>query len=166
MTNGASAHCPRSKRAFCSEFRVYAAKGGECSEPPEGGTPNGGGVRMRPMTNVQAAPSAATAVLSFGLCHSFVLRASSFVICVLTLVIRVYQLTTSPAQTFLFGPAGGCRFTPTCSQYAMEAIRAHGALAGGWRAVKRICRCHPWGCCGHDPVPKPEFAIRHSSFVI
>jgi hypothetical protein len=45
---GASAHYPRSKRAFRSEFRVYAAKGGECPEPPEGGTPNGGNARMRP----------------------------------------------------------------------------------------------------------------------
>jgi hypothetical protein len=48
---GASAHYPRSKRAFRSEFRVYAAKGGECPEPPEGGTPNGGNARMRPRIN-------------------------------------------------------------------------------------------------------------------
>ena len=45
--------------------------------------------------------------------------------------VRAYQLTISPAQAFLFGPTGGCRFTPTCSQYAMDAIRARGALAGG-----------------------------------
>ena len=101
------------------------------------------------MTNVPVAPPATTAVLSFGLCHSFVIR-------VLTLAIRVYQLTISPAQVFLFGPAGGCRFTPTCSQYAMEAVREHGALAGGWLALKRIGRCHPWGRCGHDPVPQTE----------
>jgi putative membrane protein insertion efficiency factor len=96
-----------------------------------------------PMTNVQVAPSATTAV-------------SSFVIRVLTLAIRVYQLTISPAQAFLFGPAGGCRFTPTCSQYALDAIRSQGAIAGGWLAVKRICRCHPWGRCGHDPAPTTE----------
>ena len=108
------------------------------------------------MMNVQVAPTATTTVLSFGLCHSFVIRASPFVIRVLTLAIRVYQLTISPAQVFLFGPGSGCRFMPTCSQYAMDAIREHGALAGGWLAVKRICRCHPWGCCGHNPVSKAE----------
>ena len=115
------------------------------------------------MTNAQVAPPATTAVLSFGLCHSFVIRASSFVIRVLTLALRVYQLTISPAQVFLFGATGGCRFTPTCSQYAMDAIRAQGAMAGGWLAVKRICRCHPWGGCGPDPVPGKKFGVRPSA---
>jgi hypothetical protein len=123
-----------------------------------------------PMTNVQVAPSAATAVFSFGLCHSspkaFGVRASSFVIRVSTLAIRVYQLTISPAQAFLFGSTAGCRFTPTCSRYAMDAIREHGALAGGCLAVKRICRCHPWGRCGHDPVPQTKLRIRNSEFGI
>ena len=71
----------------------------------------------------------------------------------LIFAIRIYRWTISPAQVFLFGPAGGCRFTPTCSQYAMDAVREHGAVAGGALAAKRICRCHPWGGCGHDPVP-------------
>jgi uncharacterized protein len=93
-------------------------------------------------------------------------RHSSFVIRLLTLAIRIYQLTISPAQLFLFGPAGGCRFTPTCSQYAAEAVREHGALAGGALAARRICRCHPWGGCGHDPVPQKEFTIRHPQFGI
>jgi hypothetical protein len=82
---------------------------------------------------------------------------------ILILAIHAHRWTISPAQTFLFGPDGGCRFTPTCSQYAMDAIRARGAMAGGWLAVKRICRCHPWGdparaerSCGHDPAPKAE----------
>ena len=75
---------------------------------------------------------------------------------VLIFAIRAYRWTVSPAQTFLFGPTGGCRFTPTCSQYAMDAIRTQGAMAGGWLAAKRICRCHPWGRCGHDPLPKAE----------
>ena len=46
-----------------------------------------------------------------------------------------------------------CRFAPTCSEYALESIRVHGAIAGTWMAIKRICRCHPWGGCGDDPVP-------------
>jgi putative membrane protein insertion efficiency factor len=46
-----------------------------------------------------------------------------------------------------------CRFTPTCSQYGVEAIKKHGAFKGGWLTLKRIGRCHPWGKHGHDPVP-------------
>jgi len=89
--------------------------------------------------------------------HSFVMIVSSLVIPALTGAIRLYQLTISPAQAFLFGPQGGCRFTPTCSHYAVEAIREHGPLAGSRLAVKRICRCHPLGDGGHDPVaPKTQ----------
>jgi putative membrane protein insertion efficiency factor len=62
-------------------------------------------------------------------------------------LIRAYQLLLSPFMQ----PA--CRFTPTCSQYAREAISRHGACAGGWLAVKRLARCHPWGGMGDDPVP-------------
>ena len=68
--------------------------------------------------------------------------------------IRAYRLVLSPAQVFLFGPDAGCRFTPTCSAYALEAVREHGAIAGSALSARRICRCHPWGDCGHDPVPK------------
>lgn len=64
--------------------------------------------------------------------------------------IRFYQMSISP----MFPAA--CRYTPTCSQYAVEAIERHGALRGGWLAVKRICRCHPWGGYGYDPVPPRE----------
>lgn len=46
-----------------------------------------------------------------------------------------------------------CRYTPTCSQYAVEAIKKYGPFKGGWLALKRILRCHPWGGSGYDPVP-------------
>lgn len=65
----------------------------------------------------------------------------------LILPIRFYQLCLSP----LFPAA--CRYTPTCSQYAVEALRRHGALRGGMLALRRIARCHPWGGSGYDPVP-------------
>jgi putative membrane protein insertion efficiency factor len=79
---------------------------------------------------------------------------------ILVSAIRAYRWTISPAQFFLFGSTGGCRFMPTCSQYAAESVQKHGALAGSFLAAKRICRCHPWGECGHDPVP--EFRIQDS----
>ncbi len=65
----------------------------------------------------------------------------------LILPIRFYQVAISPLL-----PAA-CRFTPTCSQYAVEAIRIHGPLRGLWLALRRILRCHPWGGSGYDPVP-------------
>jgi hypothetical protein len=85
---------------------------------------------------------------------------------ILLFAIRAYRWTISPMQIFLFGGAGGCRFTPTCSVYAADAIRGHGALKGGALAAGRICRCHPWGGCGHDPVPQAEFRIPNSAFRI
>ena len=62
--------------------------------------------------------------------------------------IRFYQRALSP----LMGPS--CRFTPTCSEFAIGAIDRHGALSGGWLAFKRILRCHPFGGQGYDPVPE------------
>ncbi len=81
---------------------------------------------------------------------------------VLIFTIRLYRWTVSPVLVFLFGSGGGCRFTPSCSQYAVDAIRSQGALTGGWLAAKRVCRCHPWGDCGQDPAPKEKFGIRNS----
>ncbi len=77
---------------------------------------------------------------------------------VLLLGVRLYRWALSPALVTLFGPTGGCRYTPTCSVYAAEAVQTHGALTGSWLAAKRLCRCHPWGGCGSDPVPsrKPK----------
>ncbi len=62
-------------------------------------------------------------------------------------VIRAYQYLLSPWW------GNHCRFTPTCSHYAVEALERHGALAGLWLAIKRILRCHPWSAGGYDPVP-------------
>ena len=62
-------------------------------------------------------------------------------------LIRLYQITLSPYM------GRQCRYTPTCSNYAIEALQKHGLLRGGWLAVKRILRCAPWGGSGYDPVP-------------
>ncbi|MCG8525475.1 MAG: membrane protein insertion efficiency factor YidD [Opitutales bacterium] len=67
-------------------------------------------------------------------------------------LIRLYQLFLSPLKVF-FGATGTCRFQPTCSQYAKEALEIHGFLKGSWLAIKRISKCHPWGPFGYDPVP-------------
>lgn len=64
-----------------------------------------------------------------------------------TLLIRLYQWTLSP----LLGPR--CRFYPSCSQYALEAITRFGVMRGGWLAARRLGRCHPWQPGGFDPVP-------------
>lgn len=66
---------------------------------------------------------------------------------ILIWLILFYKRRISP----LTPPA--CRYTPTCSQYALEAIQKYGAIKGTWLAIKRICRCHPWGGSGYDPVP-------------
>lgn len=62
-------------------------------------------------------------------------------------LIKIYQWIISP----LLGPK--CRFTPTCSHYALEAFKKYGPLKGLWLSVKRISRCHPWGGHGYDPLP-------------
>jgi putative membrane protein insertion efficiency factor len=66
---------------------------------------------------------------------------------VVRLLIRAYQLGLSP----LLG--ANCRFYPSCSQYALEAVGTHGSLRGGWLSVRRLARCHPFHAGGYDPVP-------------
>lgn len=80
-------------------------------------------------------------------CGTMFSKVSSFISTVLILPIRFYQKCISP----LFPPV--CRFTPTCSQYAVEALRKHGPIKGLYLTVKRILRCNPWGGSGYDPVP-------------
>jgi len=70
------------------------------------------------------------------------------------LLIRCYQWVISPVIHTICGPGSGCRFTPTCSHYFLEAVMRHGAMRGSVLGVKRICRCHPRGGFGHDPVPE------------
>lgn len=65
---------------------------------------------------------------------------------ILIWIIKFYQAAISP----LF--PNSCRYTPTCSQYAIDAIQKYGILKGSWKAFKRILRCNPWGGCGYDPV--------------
>jgi putative membrane protein insertion efficiency factor len=63
-------------------------------------------------------------------------------------LVGLYRLAISPWL------GNNCRYEPTCSAYALEALRRHGAFRGSWLAAKRIARCHPWGGSGHDPVPQ------------
>ena len=65
----------------------------------------------------------------------------------LVVLVKFYQNCISPF------PPPSCRYTPTCSEYALQALRKYGPFKGGWLALKRILRCHPWGGHGYDPVP-------------
>jgi putative membrane protein insertion efficiency factor len=71
---------------------------------------------------------------------------------ILILIIKFYQKIISPVLEFLFGKA--CRFTPTCSQYTIEALEKYGAGRGLTLGIKRFLRCHPWGGSGYDPIPE------------
>lgn len=75
-------------------------------------------------------------------------KLNKIILKIMLLAIRAYQLMLSP----LIG--NNCRFTPSCSQYFMEALKEHGILRGSYLGFKRIGKCHPWGKSGYDPVPK------------
>jgi putative membrane protein insertion efficiency factor len=71
---------------------------------------------------------------------------------ILVFLLRAYQLVLSP----MLGQ--NCRFYPSCSHYAIEALRSHGAARGSLLSLRRVCRCHPWNAGGNDPVPPPTTA--------
>lgn len=68
----------------------------------------------------------------------------------LSLPVHGYRLIFSPWV------GHNCRYQPTCSAYALDALRKHGAIRGGWLTLRRLSRCHPWGGDGYDPVPDPD----------
>jgi len=74
---------------------------------------------------------------------------------ILRVLIKGYQWLVSPVLP------GSCRFYPTCSSYALEALDSHGPLKGGWLGLKRILRCHPWNDGGYDPVPPGHKGPNH-----
>ena len=79
------------------------------------------------------------------------------------LVFRTYKLAVSPVLHAVGGHTGACRFQPTCSEYAALAISEHGVLPGGWMALRRLARCHPFCAGGFDPVPLRRSRIREAS---
>ncbi|MBV9008486.1 MAG: membrane protein insertion efficiency factor YidD [Verrucomicrobia bacterium] len=70
------------------------------------------------------------------------------------LLVRAYQLTLSPVLSAIAGPNAGCRFSPTCSQYFLDAVEQHGFWRGTFLGATRLLRCQPWGGSGFDPVPQ------------
>jgi len=77
---------------------------------------------------------------------------------IIRIFIRIYQFTLSPVLAAM--GASGCRFYPSCSEYFLQAVDAHGAWKGSLLGLQRIGRCHPWGGAGHDPVPGLPVADR------
>jgi putative membrane protein insertion efficiency factor len=75
---------------------------------------------------------------------------------ILIALVRAYQLAVSPLKMLVAGQNGCCRYSPSCSGYAIEALRMHGAWRGSRLAARRILRCHPWGGAGYDPVPETK----------
>jgi len=69
-------------------------------------------------------------------------------------LVQLYRWVGSPLKVYLLGDTARCRFAPSCSTYALVALQRHGVCVGAGLAARRICRCHPWGGQGADPVPE------------
>jgi uncharacterized protein len=76
------------------------------------------------------------------------------------ILIRGYQFMISPMLSLLGGPSVGCRFSPTCSEYCLQAVDQHGVVRGTYLGLRRLLRCHPWGGSGFDPVPAADSLAR------
>nr|WP_322625689.1 membrane protein insertion efficiency factor YidD [uncultured Flavobacterium sp.] len=83
------------------------------------------------------------------------MKAGQIFIAPFVFLIRVYQVAISPLLP------SACRYTPTCSQYTLEALKTHGLFYGGWLGIKRIVSCNPWGGRGYDPVPQKKCSHNH-----
>lgn len=83
------------------------------------------------------------------------MKAGQIITAPFVFLIRVYQVAISPLLP------SACRYTPTCSQYTLEALKTHGLFYGGWLGVKRIISCNPWGGRGYDPVPQKKCSHNH-----
>jgi putative membrane protein insertion efficiency factor len=83
----------------------------------------------------------------------------------ISLVFDAYKLVVSPLLHAVSGQTGACRFQPTCSEYAAIAVSEHGVLRGGWMALRRTLRCHPWHAGGFDPVPQNRFRLREADAI-
>ena len=81
----------------------------------------------------------------------------------IAVVFNVYKFAISPLLHSISGAAGACRFQPTCSEYAAIAISEHGLAKGGWMALRRLSRCHPFHRGGFDPVPLHPSSCTHPS---
>ncbi|MGV3772188.1 MAG: membrane protein insertion efficiency factor YidD [Verrucomicrobiales bacterium] len=73
---------------------------------------------------------------------------------IFVVLIKSYRLILSPLKNLVFGPYSGCRFSPSCSAYALQAYQTHGVLRATCLTFCRLARCHPWGGSGYDPVPE------------
>jgi len=82
-------------------------------------------------------------------------KAGQIVTLPFVLLVRLYQVALSPLLP------SACRYTPTCSQYTIEALQTHGLVKGGWLGAKRILSCNPWGGKGYDPVPEKACNHKH-----
>lgn len=83
------------------------------------------------------------------------MKAGQIFIAPFVFLIRTYQVAISPLLP------SACRYTPTCSQYTLEALKTHGLFYGGWLGIKRIVSCNPWGGRGYDPVPQKKCSHNH-----